>query len=62
MPHTKTCFAFERGALTLTGASVCVWGGGALRLQKLAQASHGFERGSLTLKARDHDIFRKYPY
>ena len=56
--RTKTSFAFEHGGLTPTGASVCVCGC-AQRLQKRAQASHGFERGALTLTARDHYIFRK---
>ena len=51
--RTRTCFAFERGvADTDRREGVC--GGGALRLQGLAQAWHGFERGALTSKARVH--------
>ena len=52
-PKDMLRLAFERGALTLTGASMgeC---GGVLRLQGRAQASHGFERGALTIKARVH--------
>ena len=51
--RTRTCVAFERRALILTGARVCECGG-ALRLHGRAQAWHGFERGALTIKARVH--------
>ena len=68
--RTRTCFAFERGARTSDRRErVCGGGGGggvtggALRLQRLAQASNGLERGALTLTVRVHyATVSKMPY
>ena len=58
--RTKTCVAFERGALTPDRRERgCVWWCPTLRLQRRAQATHAFERGALTLTARDQYIISK---